>query len=262
MHKPIITADLSAYHDAMALSLHDDEWFSAALKNKENLYEITKHITKENTEVAVNKFLSSKNIGEILKYKKVSMIDETAMNILLDTKSIDSKKSIIDAISKKTEHNCAVTVSLLSEYCDKTRDLFDAQVTPFPENIEDTFAPIKKFKINVGEKHLIVALETNRLVTDNTEHVNSINEYFLDRAKSKNICRGYFCLENEQEVANLRNRLLYFKEVKLPMAFANTKEGDYKVIYRENQICHLGTYDFTIDGGYLKVLHIEKSGDS
>jgi hypothetical protein len=261
MRKPIITADLSAYHDAMALSLHDDEWFSAALKNKENLQEITKHITKENTEIAINRFMSNKNIGEILKYKKISMIDETSINVLLHTNSMASKKAILDTISKKTEHNCAVVISLLNEYCDKNRDIFDAQVVPFPENLEDTVAPLRKFKVNVGEKFFIVKLNSNNLVAESTDNTQNINDYFITRSKSKNICRGYFSVDNEETIADLKNKLLYFKEIKIPVPYANTKEGDYKIIYRENQVCHMGAYDFTLDGRALKILHIQKSGE-
>ena len=139
MRNPEFKIDLSLYQEAMNLSLHDEVWFHNALRNRENLREITKSLTKEDCDIAVNRFTANKDIGEFLKFKKNEVVDEDTLNILLNTSSKESKSKIIQLISKKTENHAAIVSALLNEYCQQTRDIFDAKILAFLENIEEAF---------------------------------------------------------------------------------------------------------------------------
>lgn len=259
MRTPEFQIDLSLYHEAMNLSLHDEVWFHNALRNRENLREITKTLTKEDCDIAVNRFTANKDIGEFLKFKKNEIVDEDTLNILLNTNSKYSKTKIIQTISKKTENNAAIVSALLKEYCEQTRDIFDAKIIAFLENIEEAFAPLKKFKIELSEsKFFLVMLDDKGIAT--TEEHQSINEYFNQRAISNKICRGYVSknMIPESYIQNAKKNLLYMKECKLPIHFVQKNSGDYKIVYKENQVCHMGEYDFTISCNDIKICNISE----
>jgi hypothetical protein len=259
MRNPEFKIDLSLYQEAMNLSLHDEVWFHNALRNRENLREITKSLTKEDCDIAVNRFTANKDIGEFLKFKKNEVVDEDTLNILLNTSSKESKSKIIQLISKKTENHAAIVSALLNEYCQQTRDIFDAKILAFLENIEEAFAPIKKFKIELNESKFFLVMLDDKGITTTEEH-QSINEYFSQRAKSNKICRGYVSknMVPEKYIENAINKLLYVKECKLPVHFVQKNFGDYKIVYKENQVCHMGEYDFTISCNDIKILNISK----
>jgi len=259
MRNPQFQIDLTLYHEAMDLSLHDEIWFQNALRNRDNLKEITKNLTREHCDIAVNKFAANKDVGEFLKYKKNEFVDTETLNILLNTSSHESKVNIIKTISKKTENNAAIVSALLKEYCDKTRDIFDAKILAFPENIEDAFAPIRKFKIQLDEQKYFIVFLNNKGLSSTNNH-ETINEYFEKRANSNNICRGYVDKKmiSNQYMENAKNTLLYLKECKLPINVINKVSGDYKIVYKENQVCHLGNYDFTISSDDIKILNISE----
>jgi hypothetical protein len=92
------------------------------------------------------------------------------------------------------------------------------------------------------------------------ENVTQLNEYFETRATSKKICRGYLSKDDlpEDFFIEAQQKLNYLKECILPINFARKTESDYKIVYKEYQICHSQDKDFTIDGKRLKISYIDK----
>ena len=67
MRKAEISIDLTLYNDAMQLCLYDREWYDIAKEQKENLFETIKIITGDLSDIATNKYLLNKDIGELMK---------------------------------------------------------------------------------------------------------------------------------------------------------------------------------------------------
>ena len=262
MKKAIFNLDLEAYKDAMKISFHDSEWYSMARNNKENIFEAIKNITGDYTDIAVNEYLSTKDVGVIMRYKKNSYLDEQSLNLFFKPEKTESIRHLIRVIENKTEFNGAVVKNLLQEYCDITRDIFDGVITPFPETTEDTVKPIKKFKITINEnKFFIVQLQGRKLVCpQNMENLLGFNEYFENRAKAKNICRGYISSKeiSEAQVKYAQQQLTFVKECSIPVNQVKKQTDDYKVIYKESQVFHTPANDFTIDGKKLIISFIDK----
>lgn len=262
MKKAIFKLDLETYKDAMKISFHDSEWYNIAKNNKENIFEAIKNITGDYTDVAVNEYLSTKDVGVIMKYKKHKLLDEHSLNLFFNPEKDDSIKHLINVIENKTEFNGAVVKNLLQEYCDITRDIFDGIITPFPETTEDTTKPIKKFKISINEQKYFIAHLNGRKLScpQNMENMKAFNEYFENRAKAKNICRGYISSKDisETQVKYAQQQLNFVKECSIPVNQVKKQIDEYKVIYKESQVFHTPTNDFTIDGKKLIISFIDK----
>ncbi len=262
MRKAEISIDLTLYNDAMQLCLYDREWYAIAKEQKENLFETIKIVTGDLSEIATNKYLLNKDIAELMKYKCANQLDEQSLGFFFDTESDASVKYLTSVIKTKTEFNAAVVKNLLQEYCDNTRDIFHATISPFPETPLDTTKSMKKFKVVINEdKYFILELSGQTLICrQHLENISQLNEYFETRATSKRICRGYFSKNDlpEEIVIEAQQKLNYLKECILPINFARKTESDYKIVYKEYQVCHCQDKDFTIDGKRLKISYIDR----
>jgi hypothetical protein len=259
MRKPIFEIDLALYNDALKLSLHDNEWISKAFENKQNIKELLKNVTKQDTLIATNEYIAKNDLGKIFKYKKIRSLDESTILYLFDQNAEQSKINLINQIKNKTTRNTNIIKNLIEEYSINTRDVFDAKILPFPDKIEDTVKPITKFKIQLTEQKFF-ALEIGEnelLVEDSSDNFIQIQEYFQERKKKKRITRGYLTKEQitQTQVQNLLEKLNYLKEVEIPFNYA-LKQGDYKIVYREHQVAHLSDKDVTINDRNLRILHI------
>lgn len=262
MKKSYIDIDFDLYYDAMKLCYHDEEWINAALNNRHTLKEVLLPITGFNTDKAVNNYLYSKNLAEILKNRQTTQIDENFINIIFNSGSEESKDVLINTITNKTYHNANILKSLLEEYSEKTRDFFDCKIKPYPETTLETTAPLSKFKITKEhdeENQVEMQISGYEIqVKIENDWSKKLNEYFAQRSKSKNMKRGYL---SEQEISSdvyefTKRQLVHVKEVYVPVSHANHNEGKYKVLYREKFVVPNNGKDITIDNKGLRVFYI------
>jgi hypothetical protein len=265
MKKAHIDIDFDSYYDAIKLCYKDDVWLAEALNNKNTLKELAKPFTGYYTDIAVNNYLITNDVGEFLKYKKPNCMSEGFVNLLFNANSEESKNLIINTVTNKTYQNAVVMKCLIEEYCDKTRDVFYGKIVPFPDSVQETTQGLAKFKIIRENEEIVAMIQNNNLITlALTPWGKKIEEFFDQRAQSKNMCRGYIS-ENELSVQDFefaKKQLVHLKEVYLPVNIAHTKPNTYKVLYKEKFIAHDRNRDITIDSKGLRVFYIGKMGDS
>jgi len=262
MKKSYIDIDFDLYYDAIKLSYHDQEWINSALNNRHTLKEVLLPITGFNTDKAVNNYLYSKNLAEILKNRQSNKIDENFINIIFNSGSPESKDVLVNTVTNRTYHNASILKSLLEEYSDKKRDFFDCKIRPFPETTLDTTAPLNKFKIikEHDEENPIEIEIAGYEIHANTETDwgKKLNDYFLERSNSKNMKRGYL---SENEISSdvfdfTKRQLVHVKEVYIPVSHASHNQDKYKVLYREKFVVSNKDKDMTIDNKGLRVFYI------
>jgi hypothetical protein len=261
--KPKFEIDNTKYVDAINFSIHDEEWLNIAFSQKENLLAVTNQIVKSDLSVATNKFIYKNDLSKILQNKKDTVIREEIVDILFKNYSYESKKLILENIKRKTNHNAKIVESLLNEYGDKTRDVFTGIIKPHPTDIKETTTPLKRFVVVVSQDVMFEVLLTNsglNVLTQN-ENLDPINDYFRERSLNKNILRCYIdkqivTPEVEKEI---KNKLLYVKETKLPANFVFKNPSDYRLTIRESSVCLMeDNCYYSIDSQPIRIKFIQR----
>lgn len=255
--KANFVVDFNLYHDALKTCIHDDDWLQKAFSDKENIVEFAKQFVKTQPEKVVNEFCYSKDISTLLKNKKTKVLSENELLFLFDQNSEDTKINLINSIKNKTAYFGQATASLLREYCENTRDFFDATIIPHPSKMSETVRPVKKFGIVIEEnKSLIFQLHDKGAVvlSEGTQFIN-LKKYLKNRYISKELIHGYLDL-NENTFKQLSNKLNFYKEVEIPRFKISNQKAEYKVVLRKNQTFTLDENIMSISGKNLKVLAI------
>lgn len=261
--KPKFEIDNAKYIEAIDFSIHDDEWLNMAFSQKENLLAVTNQVVKTDLALATNNFIARNDLSKILENKKETTIKEEIVDILFKNYSYDSKKLMVENVKRKTNHNAKIVESLLNEYADRTRDVFTGIIKPHPTDMKETTAPLKRFVVIVSQDVMFEVLLNQsglKVITEN-ENLEPISKYFSDRAKNKNILRCFLSKDIitsdiEQDV---RNKLLYVNETKIPANFVYKNQSDYKLIIRESSVCLMEDECFySIDSQPIRVKFIQR----
>lgn len=254
--KPNLILDFNLYNDALKLCIHDDEWLQNAFNEKSNIIEFAKTFAYEEANRAANEFCYSNDVSSLLKHKKTKALTDQAVQFIFEQNSEDAKINLINKIRSRTYYNALAVKSLLEEYCENTRDIFNASILPHPESIHDTIKPIKKFGIQIDDKNFVVNLNENSLnIFNRNEQFNQIRKYFKTRMFDKQLQKAFVNL-SETQYNQIKNQLNFYKEVKIPSTKASLNEGNTKIIFRKNQAFGVDDQIYTINGDSIKALGI------
>ena len=244
---------MKEYVDALALSLHDDDWLDLAFNQHQNIVEFTKQFSNK-PEMAATVFLKNRDYTETIKYKTKS-IHENIFNFFMSPHSESVKLELMNNIKNKTKFIIDNVKSILEEYSDNTRHFFEAQINPFPENIFDTCKPINKFKITTEDDEFLLKIAENKVLV---EHNEEIRNYFDQRNSSKEICRAY---SNENLDKQIRN-LIFERTTSIPTNSLYKENGKYKVVFTKNQSIFTNNAHRTLDGSNFTVKMILRQNES
>lgn len=253
---------MNLYCDALKFCIHDDAWLKSAFEDKNNLHEFTKNFTMNKTNQAICEYLYSKDITSVFKYKRKTMLTEQDLNFWFSQESEVAKINLIQKIKNKTNHYAEAVKYLLEDYCDQTRDNFDAKILPCPLSLTETIKPVRNFKVVISDdkNFAVEIMDTSLKVHDNNSYLNNLREYFEKRRTSKAFSRAYLSEEEIDDTTfnQLKSKLLYLKEIQIPSCAASLHENKYKILYRNNQSYVKEDKIQTLTDKNIKILHIEK----
>lgn len=238
---------LEEYHLALLTSSNDDQWLSKTIKYPEMFQ--TYFETKYNMDVISNDFL----VENLIKYKNKNnlfSIQDTAMEFQKNKK--DFIKNNIDEIYQQTSYYASVLEKLINEYSYNTMKSGTFKIYPLPEKEDDTYLPIKKFKIICKNGICKAKIVRGGLKIDGDD---DMADYFQKRIISKFIKTGYLDeLPNEKEN---RRRLIFMKSIPLNGITAMSKKPKkFKLKFLGNQTVDDNENEFSITNEPICVTHI------
>ena len=249
--KTSIKINFSEYYDALKLSIHDEEWIDLAYKQKENIEEFTRQFCTKFDEAAII-YIAKKDFSHILDYKTYP-INESCMSFFMEPFKESNVIQVIQNIKNNTKYIVENISLVLEEYSHQTRNFFEAELSPWPESIEETTKPIKNFKITKDNSEFVVKLkDRNLFCTEKT-----INQYLQERNNDKKISRAFTDTNLEKSIQELN----FFKQTSIPTNELH-KIGKYKVVFVESQAVETNYGYRTIDGKNFVVKNIMRTHES
>ena len=252
-----ITLNLNEYADALKKSMYDSEWVQNLYTDKENILEFFSRTGDKDTIKNAMRFQETKNIKYLLQTKNSNLLPDFAVDLFFEAGKPEKTMQLINEIYQKTNYYAERIEDLLNEYSENTRNFMETTVQPFPDNIEDTWKPINKFKIG----NHIATLEKNTIqfLDENCE----FSQYFTERKNKKLLKKLYITYKNmpESEFKTTRRRLLNYKESAIATHFANISPDDaaYKITIKSNQTVKRENQEFTLLGECIRVYHIQEA---
>lgn len=251
-----ITIDLNEYNDALKKSMFDSEWVQNLYTDKENLLEFFSRIGDQNFIKNAMRFEETKNIKYLLQTKNSTLLPDFANDLFFEAGKPETTMQLINEIYQKTNYYAERVEDLLNEYSENTRNFFETTIKPFPDNIEDTWKPITKFKIG----NQIASLEKNsiKFLDENCE----FSQYFTERKSKKLLKKLHLTYKTmpESEYKTTRRRLLNYKESLIPTHCAEISpdNASYKITLKSNQTVKRDNQEYTLLGECIRVYHIQE----
>jgi hypothetical protein len=240
---------LEDYHMALISSSNDEQW----LANTTNYPEIFQSYfkTKNNIDVVSNGNL----IENIILYKnknKLNCVPEHIINF--EENKTDFIKNNIHETYQKTSYYANILEKLINEFSCNNRKFSSYKIFPFPEKEEDTYLPIKKFKMICNGNVCKATIVRGGLRIDGDDDMSN---YFNKRIISKFMKTGYTD-EIPDEKKN-RRRLLFLKAIPLEgITSLSKKTGKYKLKFIGNQTVDDDENEFSITNEPIQVTNIGK----
>jgi hypothetical protein len=249
MHSNDIKIFLEDYHLALISSANSDQW----LANAKNYPEVFNSYfeTSNNVDVVSNGHL----VENIISYKnknKLTYVPEHVINF-----EENKKKFVAENISEtyqKTSYYANILEKLINEFSANTRSFGSYKIHPFPENEDDTYLPIKKFKMICNGNVCKATIVRGGLKVEGDDDMSN---YFYKRIISKFMKTGY-----TDEVPNEkhnRRRLIFMKSIPLEGITSLSKTPKkYKLKFLGNQTVDDGSNEFSITNEPIQVSFIGK----
>jgi hypothetical protein len=258
MKSNIIEIDFSEYNDAIEKSLYDQDWIKNLYNDKENIVEFFKDINPSRyIEFAAN-FIRNPDFRKVIKAKTDQRLNNRFVERILNAGTAEENLNIVNKIQSHTKYYATITENLMHEYSENTRNFLSGTIKPFPEKIEDTWKPIKSFKLITDEFNVVLKLKTNQITCESENE--DINNYFIKRNACKDIKRG-FLKENqisENSFNKTKRELLNLKQIEIPTNYCLLEKIDskYKISYRGNQTVKINNEEYSISGSNIKIYQI------
>lgn len=247
---------MEEYADALKKSMYDEEWINNLYTDKENLFRLFERLGRNNPIKNAVKFAETRDIRYLLETKNNLLLPDTISNFYFEAGRPEQTMALINEIFYTTCYYAERIKDLLNEFSTNTRIFVETSINPYPENISDTWKPIKRFKVG----NHIVSVDKNTLHFENQD--NPYAEYFAERKKQKLLKKLFinFKTVSETDFKNIKRRLLNFKEVAIPTHFANCQQNDakYKITIAANQTVKNDNIEYTLLGDRINVLHIQE----
>jgi hypothetical protein len=264
LRKPSIEINLVDYKDALFSSLRNEEWVDKAYNNETTMMEWFDPTNSLSAKKAINEYKKTKDIASLIKAKNKLCFSEQAMEIIFNAGKAQTNKKLAEIIFKKTETYANNLKYLLYEFCENTGTHLTAQITPFPNDLDDTVKPISQFKIKLNdEKTIITSISEKGLdIIENDSKIKNITAYFEERCKCKTIKKRYLKADqiSESQYKKVVRNLINLKEYEVPvnLCYLTSENCMYKILYRGNQSISDQEKEISLANTNLKVLSITK----
>lgn len=246
------------YKDALKKSLYDDNWIKNLYTDKDNVYNIFRYISTSNYIKEASDFIREPSVKKLILARSQKVLDDKIFSRIAEAGQAEQNAEYVKEIEAITYENAKKLEYLINEFSENSRNFNEFNIKPQPENISDTWKPIKNFHVKYDDKEASVAIEQNIVVVKSADKI--IKEYFDNRNASKLIKRKYIkksdlSLENYTAA---RKYLLRSKEyfINLSKAYHESTDNMYKILYRGNQTVNTGEYEMPIFSQKILIGHI------
>lgn len=240
---------LEDYHLALLASTNDVKWINNSINYPEFFESYFE--TKNNIDVINNKIL----VDDIIQYKNknnLTYVPEKVIQFQENKKQFI--QSNIDEVYQRTSYYANIIEKLINEFSTNTRKFGSYKIYPLPEKEEDTYLPIKKFKIICKDDVCKATIVRGGL---NINGDDDMRDYFQKRIISKFMKTGYLAKIPEEETN--RKRLIFLKTIPLDgIKSLSRKPQKYKIKFLGNQTVSDGENEFSITNEPIYVSHIGK----
>ena len=241
---------LEDYHLALLASSNDEQWLYNSIKYPEIFQSYFK--TKHNIDVISNSLL----VENLIKYKNknnLSCVPEKVIEFQNNKK--DFIRNNIDEVYQQTSYYASILEKLINEFSENTRNFGTFNISPLPEKEDDTYLPIKKFKMICKDGTCKATIIRGGLKVDGND---DMADYFQKRMISKFMKTGYLDeLPNEKDN---RRRLVFMKTIPLDGITSLSKNpGKFKLKFLGNQTVGDEQNEFSITNEPIYVTHIGRA---
>lgn len=240
---------LEEYHLALLASSSDDQWLNNTTKYPEIFQSYFE--TKYNIDVIADDLL----IEDLIKYKNknnLSCIPDKVMEFQKNKK--DFIRNNINEVYQQTSYYASILEKLINEFSHNTRKIGTFKIYPLPEKEDDTYLPIKKFKMVCKNGICKAKIVRGGLKIDGDDEMAG---YFQKRIISKFMKTGY--LDELPDEKENRKRLIFMKSIPLDgITTMSKKPGKFKLKFLGNQTVDDGENEFSVTNEPICVTHIGK----
>lgn len=247
---------MDEYADALKKSMYDEEWINNLYTDKENLFRLFERLGRNSPIKNAVKFSETRDIRYLLETKNNLVLPDSISSLYFDAGKPEQTMALINEIYSNTYYYAERIQDLLNEFSNNTRIFLETTIQPFPENISDTWKPIRRFKVG----NHVLSLEKNTIHFENQD--NPFVDYFIERKNKKLLKKLFIHYKSisENDYRNIKRRLLNFKEVAIPTHFAycNQNDASYKITINANQTVRSDGIEYTLLGERINVFHIQE----
>lgn len=242
---------LENYHYALTTSVNNASW-----NDKVNHFPelIQEHLgTKRNCAVIGDK-LDSKQLVEFKFKNNLSHIPQKLLD--LKNNKIEIATELVNNLFQKTSYFSHMIKNLLDEFADTKRKFAHYKISPFPEQPNDTYFPIKKFKIDSNFGPFLAELIKSGMIIKQSED-DEMKDYFINRCMNKNIKTGY--TDDVSDFDKLKRKLVFLKFAPLNnVKLLSISPKKYKVRYLGNQTVKHENNEYSISDEPINIIYLEK----
>ena len=238
---------LENYHLALLSSTNDEQWLNNATKYPEIFQSYFG--TKNNLDAVDDNLI----VENIIKYKNkngLKFVPEKVINFQENKK--DFIKKNINEVYQQTSYYASILEKLINEFSLNTRKFGSFKIYPLPEGEEDTYLPIKKFKMICKNGDCKATIMRGGIKIDGDD---DMADYFQKRMISKFMKTGY--LDEVPDEKHNRRKLVFLKSIPLDGVTTLSKHPKkYKIRFLGNQTVDDGENEFSITNEPIHVTHI------
>ena len=240
---------LEDYHFALLSSSNDEQWLSNSIKYPEIFQSYFE--TKYNIDVISDNLM----VENIIKNKNKNNLSCVPQNVIefQDNKK-EFVKNNIDEVYQQTSYYASILEKLINEFSHNVRKFGSFKIYPMPETEQDTYLPIKKFKMVCKNGNCKAAIARGGSKIDGDDEMA---DYFQKRMISKFMKTGF--LDQIPDEKENKKRLIFMKSIPLDgITNMSKKQGKFKLKFLGNQTVDDGENEFSITNEPICVTHIGK----
>jgi hypothetical protein len=214
---------LQDYMYAATSSIGELEWRDKIFKNEEfltNYFENKKEIVPSIEDLKL--FFENEDVKIIEKIrKKHGKIDE----IFFANKNQDQEDAFLNKIINNNISETIRNINIVSDIISENILLKYDSIEPFIDSMNETFLPIKKFKIKTADKVTKCKLNGKKVFCESND--KQLLEHFERRNSSRHSKFYYVSSQYEPNLKEAKKDLLFFKNVNIPtnIAYNSLVEG-------------------------------------
>lgn len=250
--------NIEEYKNALQKSLYDESWIKNLYTDKDNIYEIFRCISGPNYLKEASDFIRDPSVKKLILARNKKVLDEKLFSRIAEAGKAEQNAEYVEEIENITHSHAKKIEYLINEYSENSREFAEFTIKPYPENMADTWKPIKSFHITYENYEATISIEHNIIFAKSSNSL--FEDYFKNRNYSKNIKRKYIKKEDvyNDEYNFTRKYLLKSKECffTVDKLYHEASEDTYKLLYRGNQTVNVGDYEIPLFSKRILIGHI------